>query len=76
MQTTSSCPGKYSLTEKGLPILNNSDTADYCKPNGSADYTRAVLECVSLVKRDYKFQNGATVEEIKDEINVGCNSST
>ncbi|XXG86032.1 hypothetical protein AAC387_Pa11g1015 [Persea americana] len=72
---SSNCPGNYTLTERGWVNLKWRDTIPYCNITGCADHSRAVLECISLVKRDFKFENGATVKDINDTINEGCRSS-
>ncbi|RWR92239.1 hypothetical protein CKAN_02144800 [Cinnamomum micranthum f. kanehirae] len=73
---SSNCPGNYSLNEGGWVNLRSNDTVRYCNITGCADHSRAVLKCICLVKRDFKFQNGATVKDINDTINDGCRSST
>ncbi|XP_034702817.1 uncharacterized protein LOC117927444 [Vitis riparia] len=68
------CDEKYYLTEKGWPNLTNSDVDPFCK-GGCAEHTKAVLECISLVKQDYEFADENTVPSINYTITKGCNDS-
>ncbi|KAL6326454.1 hypothetical protein AAG906_008316 [Vitis piasezkii] len=66
------CDKKYYLTEKGWPNVTNSDVDTFCK-GGCAEHTKAVLECISLVKQDYEFADENTVPKIDYTITKGCN---
>ncbi|OVA13701.1 hypothetical protein BVC80_1767g24 [Macleaya cordata] len=67
-----SCADKFVLTELGNLGVTSNDTNDYCK--ACAEHTRAVLTCISMVKRDYQFRNGATVHDLNNTITNGCSS--
>ncbi|CAK9182339.1 unnamed protein product [Ilex paraguariensis] len=73
-QISHSCPIKYVLTEEGWLNVTHGDGEEFCKA-GCADHTRTVLTCIHLVKRDYWFANKATVKELYETINRGCNTS-
>lgn len=66
------CPEKYQLSGKGWVNVTQADTDEYCN-SGCAEHTKAVLLCVSLVKRDYKFADKSTVKTINITITDGCN---
>ncbi|KAK1392887.1 hypothetical protein POM88_011943 [Heracleum sosnowskyi] len=66
------CSEKYQLSGTGWVNVTQADTNDYCS-SGCAAHTKAVLLCVSLVKRDYKFADKSTVKEINVTITNGCN---
>lgn len=73
--SNSSCPKqKYILNEKGWLNVSHEDGEEFCKRGGCADHTRAVLECVYDVKRDYWFANKATIQHLNETINIGCNT--
>ncbi|KAG8371587.1 hypothetical protein BUALT_Bualt13G0103500 [Buddleja alternifolia] len=74
-QKSSSCPEKYTLSESGWLNVTNPDGPTFCEKGGCVDHTRAVLLCIEHVKRDYWFENNATVKNLYDTINLGCNSS-
>jgi len=66
------CP-KYALNQTGWLNVTHNDGEEFCK-GGCADHTRAVLECLYDVKRDYWFANKAKVHHLNDTINIGCNT--
>ncbi|XVF00396.1 hypothetical protein REPUB_Repub03eG0282000 [Reevesia pubescens] len=49
-----------------------ADEEDFCKSGGCGVHTKAVLTCIHLVKRDYKFINKARVQDINFTITHGC----
>ncbi|XWS74471.1 hypothetical protein CRYUN_Cryun01aG0000900 [Craigia yunnanensis] len=67
-----SCSVKYTLTEAGWMNVTMADKADFCKSGGCGEHTKAVLTCIHLVKRDYKFTNKATVQDLNFTIINGC----
>lgn len=71
-QVSENCDKKYNLTEKGWPNVTNSDVDTFCK-GGCAEHTKAVLECIFLVKQDYEFADENTVPKINHTITKGCN---
>ncbi|XVF24295.1 hypothetical protein REPUB_Repub13aG0115300 [Reevesia pubescens] len=58
--TSESCSTNYTLTEAGWKNVTMADKADFCKSRGCGEHTKAVLTCIHLVKRDYRFTNNAT----------------
>ncbi|OMO89963.1 hypothetical protein COLO4_19482 [Corchorus olitorius] len=62
----------YTLTEKGWLNVTGPDGAGFCKPGGCKDHTEAVLTCIHEVKRDYMFQNKATLWDLNFTIHDGC----
>ncbi|EOY20198.1 Uncharacterized protein TCM_045574 [Theobroma cacao] len=69
---STSCSDKYILTEAGWMNITTADTDEFCKPGGCGEHTMAVLTCIHLVKRDYKFANKATVQDLIVTITQGC----
>uniref|UniRef100_A0A166A3W7 DUF7731 domain-containing protein n=1 Tax=Daucus carota subsp. sativus TaxID=79200 RepID=A0A166A3W7_DAUCS len=72
LNTSTWCPEKYQLSGTGWVNVTQADTDEYCN-SGCAEHTKAVLLCVSLVKRDYKFADKSTVHTINVTIANGCN---
>ncbi|XP_021297252.1 uncharacterized protein LOC110426358 [Herrania umbratica] len=73
-KSESYCSDKYTLTEAGWMNVTTADTEEFCKPGGCGEHTMAVLTCIHLVKRDYKFANKATVQDLNFTITQGCDS--
>lgn len=69
-----SCPAKYALDMSGWLNVTNEDKAVFCEEGGCADHTRAVLDCINHVKRDFWFANKATVNDLNNYIHNGCTS--
>lgn len=70
-QHSSSCQPNYNLTENGWLNVSKSDAYTFCN-QGCADHTIAVLECIFLVKQDYKFSDQRSVLELNHTITQGC----
>ncbi|KAK1572050.1 hypothetical protein Q3G72_026857 [Acer saccharum] len=68
---STSCPDKYTLNETGWLNVTAADKDSFCS-SGCAQHTYAVLTCIHLVKRDYKFINKATVQDLRNHIAYGC----
>ncbi|EEF38447.1 conserved hypothetical protein [Ricinus communis] len=62
---------KDVLTLDGVLNVSTAEIGDYCS-KGCADHTKNVLTCISYVKRDFWFSNGASVRNLTDSINDGC----
>lgn len=73
-QTSSSCQEKYTLNSWGWLNVSHGDGPKFCEAGGCGDHTRVVLLCLYEVKKDYKFANNATIQDLNDTINSGCNS--
>ncbi|XP_057476153.1 uncharacterized protein LOC130764100 [Actinidia eriantha] len=71
LNTSTSCADKYQLTEEGWLNVTRVDTESYCI-GGCAKHTQAVLMCIHLVKQDYKFISKASVQDLNETINLGC----
>lgn len=48
------------------------DTEVYCREGGCAQHTMEALTCIHLVKRDYKFADKTTVQQVKNKIIQKC----
>ena len=48
-----------------------TDKDVFCESGGCGEHTKAVLTCIHLVKRDYKFANKATVHDLNFTITHG-----
>ncbi|KAL3829013.1 hypothetical protein ACJIZ3_017815 [Penstemon smallii] len=68
------CPANYTLKESGWLNVTQAEGPAFCAAGGCADHTRDVLLCIEHVKRDYWFANNATIKDVNDTINLGCNS--
>ncbi|KAL8261918.1 hypothetical protein R6Q59_025967 [Mikania micrantha] len=69
---SSDCPGNFTLTEKGWLNISQSDTKAFCQ-GGCLEHTQEVLKCVWYVHEEYTFENGATIKNLNDTIDIGCN---
>ncbi|KAG9158381.1 hypothetical protein Leryth_013134 [Lithospermum erythrorhizon] len=67
------CPWKYTLNLSGSLDVADSDADDFCK-SGCMNHTRAVLDCIDDVKRDFWFANKASVKDLNDVVNSRCNT--
>ncbi|KAK4835747.1 hypothetical protein QYF36_014018 [Acer negundo] len=68
---STSCLDKFTLNETGWLNLTAAEKDSFCSL-GCAQHTYAVLTCIDLVKRDYKFINKATVQDLRNYIAYGC----
>ncbi|KAI6670886.1 hypothetical protein NL676_005771 [Syzygium grande] len=71
--TSAKC-GAKGLNLTGIIHVTGSEVTDYC--NGCAQWTKDVLTCIHLVKRDFWFANNATVELINNTISQGCDTNS
>ena len=55
--------------------MTRADTELYCT-GGCAKHTQAVLMCIYLVKQDYKFISEASVQDLNETINLGCENGS
>ncbi|KAL8225087.1 hypothetical protein R6Q57_017644 [Mikania cordata] len=69
---SSNCPGNFTLTEKGWLNISQSDTKAFCQ-GGCLQHTQEVLKCVWYVHEEDTFENGATIKNLNDTIDIGCN---
>ena len=51
--------------------MTNSDANTFCN-QGCANHTMDVLECIFLVKQDYKFGDKNSVQDLNYTITQGC----
>ncbi|XP_051142715.1 uncharacterized protein LOC127259425 [Andrographis paniculata] len=72
--TSTKCWDKYTLTDSGWLNVTHEDGHWFCT-EGCAEHTGWVLDCLFHVKKDYWFANKATLRDITDTINLGCNST-
>ncbi|XP_076910077.1 uncharacterized protein LOC143567571 [Bidens hawaiensis] len=68
---SSDCPGNFTLTYKGWLNISESETKAFCE-GGCLQHTRYVLRCAWTAHKGYKFDNGASIENLNDTINIGC----
>ncbi|XP_056176147.1 uncharacterized protein LOC115670561 [Syzygium oleosum] len=68
-KTSPTCAAN-GLNLTGIIHVTGSEVTDYC--NGCAQWTKDVLTCIHLVKRDFWFANNATVKLINETISHGC----
>ncbi|KAF5796044.1 hypothetical protein HanXRQr2_Chr08g0346851 [Helianthus annuus] len=68
---SSNCRGNFNLTMEGWLNITESETRAFCD-GGCLQHTHDVLQCVWYVLDDFKFENGATIKNINDTINIGC----
>ncbi|KAK2637227.1 hypothetical protein Ddye_032019 [Dipteronia dyeriana] len=68
---STSCSNNYTLNETGWLNVTAADKVNFCS-SGCAEHTYAVLSCIDQVKRDYKFINKATVQDLRNHIAYGC----
>eukprot|EP00249_Psilotum_nudum_P007068 c20288_g1_i1 orf=844-1305(+) len=69
---SSVCPSGTSLNESGLLHVNASSSNAYCRTSNCANQTLIQLRCVSLVWRDFRFNNDASVSDLESAITTGC----
>ncbi|PWA74202.1 hypothetical protein CTI12_AA254500 [Artemisia annua] len=65
------CPGNLTLSTDGWLNISSSETQQFCQ-GPCKQHTLDVLKCVWYVKHDYKFDNKATIQNINETINNGC----
>ncbi|MFS7964535.1 hypothetical protein Hanom_Chr08g00751491 [Helianthus anomalus] len=68
---SSNCAGNFNLTMEGWLNITESETRAFCD-GGCLQHTHDVLQCVWYVLDDFKFENGATIKNLNDTINIGC----
>lgn len=63
-----------TFSMSGWLNVTSSDGKSFCA-GGCAAHTRDVLLCLEHVKKDFYFANKATIRDLNETINNGCNTS-
>lgn len=67
----SSCQESYRLNAEGTLNVPKEATDDYCGGPCLSE-TKLVLSCVDEILYNFKFYNGASVQDVKYTLDAGC----
>ncbi|KAI5061810.1 hypothetical protein GOP47_0022349 [Adiantum capillus-veneris] len=65
------CPFGTALNESGVLLVNATTQQQFCGGT-CANQTLVELSCISNVLADFRFNNDATITNVKDAIQSGC----